>query len=126
VILIKLADRLHNMRTLDGLARDKQLKIASETLFLYAPLAHRLGLYNIKSELEDLALKVQGTRVYADIEERLKKGESVRKRFISRFILPIREAWNAKGWNSRSRAGPRASQHLQQDAEEARHLRRGV
>jgi hypothetical protein len=97
VILIKLADRLHNMRTLDGLPREKQLKIASETLFLYAPLAHRLGLYAIKSELEDLALKYTEPAVYADIEERLKKGESVRKRFISRFILPIREALEREG-----------------------------
>jgi guanosine-3',5'-bis(diphosphate) 3'-pyrophosphohydrolase len=97
VILIKLADRLHNMRTLDGLPREKQLKIASETLFLYAPLAHRLGLYAIKSELEDLALKYKEPAVYADIEERLKKGESVRKRFISRFILPIREALEREG-----------------------------
>ena len=92
VILIKLADRLHNMRTLESMSREKQLKIASETLFLYAPLAHRLGLYNIKSELEDLSLRAKEPTVYHDIEQRLKKGESVRRRFISRFILPIREA----------------------------------
>ncbi|MCB0767838.1 MAG: bifunctional (p)ppGpp synthetase/guanosine-3',5'-bis(diphosphate) 3'-pyrophosphohydrolase [Flavobacteriales bacterium] len=99
VILVKLADRLHNMRTLDSMARDKQLKIASETLFLYAPLAHRLGLYNIKSELEDLALKFKEPVIYADISQRLKKGEAVRRRFISRFILPIREAMDKEGFN---------------------------
>ncbi|HNR55326.1 MAG TPA: bifunctional (p)ppGpp synthetase/guanosine-3',5'-bis(diphosphate) 3'-pyrophosphohydrolase [Flavobacteriales bacterium] len=99
VILVKLADRLHNMRTLESMARDKQLKIASETLFLYAPLAHRLGLYNIKSELEDLALKFKEPQIYADISQRLKKGEAVRRRFISRFILPIREAMDKEGFN---------------------------
>ena len=108
VILIKLADRLHNMRTLDGLAREKQLKIASETLFLYAPLAHRLGLYAIKSELEDLALKYKEPAVYADIEEKLKKGESVRKRFISRFILPIREALEKEGLEFEIKGRPKS------------------
>ncbi|HEX2616127.1 MAG TPA: HD domain-containing protein, partial [Flavobacteriales bacterium] len=98
VILIKLADRLHNMRTLDSMARDKQLKIASETLFLYAPLAHRLGLYNIKSELEDLSLKFKEPVIYAEIQEKLQKGEAVRKRFISRFTLPIREALDREGF----------------------------
>lgn len=92
VILIKLADRLHNMRTLGSMARDKQLKIASETSYLYAPLAHRLGLYNIKSELEDLSLKYTEPEIYEEISAKLKKGEAVRKRFISRFIVPIREA----------------------------------
>ena len=92
VILIKLADRLHNMRTLDSMARDKQLKIASETSYLYAPLAHRLGLYNIKSELEDLSLKFTEPEIYNEISTKLKKGEAVRKRFISRFIVPIRKA----------------------------------
>jgi GTP pyrophosphokinase len=108
VILIKLADRLHNMRTLEGMARDKQLKIASETLFLYAPLAHRLGLYSIKSELEDLALKFKEPDVYADIEQRLKKGEAVRKRFISRFMLPIRESLDREGFTYEIKGRPKS------------------
>lgn len=108
VILVKLADRLHNMRTLDSMARDKQLKIASETLFLYAPLAHRLGLYNIKSELEDLSLKFKEPTIYADISQRLKKGEAVRKRFISRFILPIREAMDKEGFAYEIKGRPKS------------------
>lgn len=90
VILIKIADRLHNMRTLGMMRRDKQLKIASETLFLYAPLAHRLGLYNIKSELEDLSFKYKSPTLYNDIENRIKAGEEERKKFIKQFIAPIR------------------------------------
>lgn len=89
VILIKLADRLHNMRTLDSMKREKQLKIASETLYLYAPLAHRLGLYAIKSELEDLGLKYTEPEIYHEIEQKLKKTQAVRTRFINRFVLPI-------------------------------------
>lgn len=92
VILIKLADRLHNMRTLDHMAREKQLKIASETLFLYAPLAHRLGLYYIKTELEDLSLKFKEPETYDDIVNRLQKTQAVRTRFINAFTLPIRRA----------------------------------
>lgn len=91
VILIKLADRLHNMRTLDWMKRDKQLKIASETLFLYAPLAHRLGLNAIKTELEDLGLKYTEPEVYDDIAQKLRDTEPERKRFISKFIQPIKE-----------------------------------
>ncbi len=126
VILVKLADRLHNMRTLESMARDKQLKIASETLFLYAPLAHRLGLYNIKTELEDLSLKFKEPEIYAEIEQKLKKGEAVRKRFISRFTLPIREA-GPRGLSIRDQgAAQEHPQHLQQDAEEERDLRGGV
>ena len=108
VILIKLADRLHNMRTLDSMVRDKQLKIGSETLFLYAPLAHRLGLYSIKSELEDLALKFKEPTVYLDIEQKLKKGEAVRKRFISRFTLPIRESLDKEGFTYEIKGRPKS------------------
>ncbi len=108
VILIKLADRLHNMRTLDSMEREKQLKIASETLFLYAPLAHRLGLYNIKSELEDLALKFKEPEIYGEIEGKLKKGEAVRKRFISRFTLPIRESLDKEGFTYEIKGRPKS------------------
>ncbi|MEO8069323.1 MAG: bifunctional (p)ppGpp synthetase/guanosine-3',5'-bis(diphosphate) 3'-pyrophosphohydrolase [Flavobacteriales bacterium] len=108
VILIKLADRLHNMRTLDSLTRDKQLKIASETLFLYAPLAHRLGLYNIKNELEDLALKYKEPEVFEEISTKLKKSEPVRKRFISRFALPIGAALEREGFGYEVKGRPKS------------------
>lgn len=98
VILIKLADRLHNMRTLDHMTRDKQLKIASETMFMYAPLAHRLGLYHIKTELEDLALKYKQPEEYEDIVNRLQKTQAVRTRFINQFTLPIRRALDEQGF----------------------------
>ena len=98
VVLIKLADRLHNMRTLDSMAPDKQLKIASETKFLYAPLAHRLGLYSIKSELDDLAFKYTEPDVYKSIESSLKSTQDVRNRFIRRFTHPIREALLHEGY----------------------------
>jgi GTP pyrophosphokinase len=83
------------MRTLDHMRRDKQLKIASETMYLYAPLAHRLGLFNIKSELEDLALRYVDPDVYTEIEQKLQKSKEVRDRFISSFIAPVRRALNA-------------------------------
>jgi len=89
VILIKLADRLHNMRTLDSMKRDKQLKIASETLYLYAPLAHRLGLNAIKTELEDLGLKYTEIEVYEDINQKLINTQRERNRYINKFSLPI-------------------------------------
>lgn len=97
VILIKLADRLHNMRTLDSMQRDKQLKIASETLYLYAPLAHRLGLNAIKTELEDLGLKYTEPENYNNIEQKLKETEPERKKFISKFIIPIKEILEEQG-----------------------------
>ncbi len=97
VILIKLADRLHNMRTLDSMARDKQLKIASETSYLYAPLAHRLGLYAIKSELEDLSLKYTEPEVYEEIQRKLNKTKDVRARFIRKFSIPIKQELSDSG-----------------------------
>jgi len=108
VILVKLADRLHNMRTLESMARDKQLKIASETIYLYAPMAHRLGLYSIKSELEDLSLKFKEPTVYEEISQKLKKGEAVRKRFISRFTLPIRESLDREGFSYEIKGRPKS------------------
>ncbi len=97
VILIKLSDRLHNMRTLDAMPRDKQLKIASESLYLYAPLAHRLGLYAIKSELEDLALKYTEPEIYNSIVTKLASSETERTSFINKFIYPIKKELSLKG-----------------------------
>ena len=91
VMLIKLADRLHNMRTLDSMPREKQLKIASETSFLYAPLAHRLGLYAIKSELEDLAMKYIEPEIYNNITSLISRYKDERERFIQDFTQPIRK-----------------------------------
>ncbi len=92
VILIKLADRLHNMRTVDALPPKKQLKVAHETLYLFAPLAHRLGFYAIKSELEDLALRTTDPEIYFTISQKLKDTAEKRKKFIQKFNLPIRRA----------------------------------
>ncbi|MBC8510697.1 MAG: bifunctional (p)ppGpp synthetase/guanosine-3',5'-bis(diphosphate) 3'-pyrophosphohydrolase [Cryomorphaceae bacterium] len=91
VILIKLSDRLHNMRTLDAMHKAKQLKIASETLYLYAPLAHRLGLYSIKTEMEDLGLKFTKPEVYKAIAVGLKDTKEERKKYIGKFCKPIKE-----------------------------------
>lgn len=89
VILIKLADRLHNMRTLGSMARNSQLKISHETIYIYAPLAHRLGLFQIKSELEDLYLKYTEPEAYKDIASRLNTSQVARKKLIDSFMRPI-------------------------------------
>ena len=91
VILIKLADRLHNMRTLDALSPEQQIKIAGETVYLYAPLAHRLGFYSIKQELEDLSLKYRHPKIYLDIVNFLKDSEEKRKKSVEEFMIPIRQ-----------------------------------
>ncbi|EHQ29863.1 RelA/SpoT family protein [Mucilaginibacter paludis] len=89
VILIKLADRLHNMRTMEFMPRDKQLKLSSETVYLYAPLAHRLGLYAIKSELEDLSMKYTERETYQFIKTKLNEKKAEREKFIHSFIQPV-------------------------------------
>src|SRR5689334_13499945 len=91
VILIKLADRLHNMRTLDSMKLEKQLKISSETVYVYAPLAHRMGLYNIKTELEDLAMKYLEPGTYKEIAKKLAETKRERTRFINEFIKPLQD-----------------------------------
>jgi GTP pyrophosphokinase len=91
VILIKLADRLHNMRTLDSVKRENQLKISSETVYVYGPLAHRMGLYNIKTEMEDLAMKYLEPDTYREIVQKLAETKRERTRYINEFIKPLKE-----------------------------------
>ncbi|WP_234110416.1 RelA/SpoT family protein [Chryseobacterium sp. R2A-55] len=99
VILIKIADRLHNMRTLENMQPEKQKKIASETVYIYAPLAHRLGLYNIKSELEDLSLKFNNPDVYFDIAEKLELAKESREKYIEEFKKEVSEQLIEEGLN---------------------------
>ena len=91
VILIKIADRLHNMRTLQALPESKRITISAETIYLFAPLAHRLGLYAIKTELEDLSLKYRHPQIYNDIVNKISENEKRRQLFINKFSLPIIE-----------------------------------
>jgi guanosine-3',5'-bis(diphosphate) 3'-pyrophosphohydrolase len=100
VILIKLADRLHNMRTMEFMPRDKQLKLSSETVYLYAPLAHRLGLYAIKSELEDLSMKYMERETYQFIKNKLNEKKAEREKFIRDFIEPVKKVLEGQGLNS--------------------------
>ncbi len=99
VILIKLADRLHNMRTLDSMSRSAQLKNSSETIYIYSPLAHRLGLYSIKSELDDLYLKYTDNRSYKMVSKKLSETKSSRDNFIRSFIRPIRNKLSSYNLN---------------------------
>ncbi|MCH5214430.1 MAG: bifunctional (p)ppGpp synthetase/guanosine-3',5'-bis(diphosphate) 3'-pyrophosphohydrolase [Muribaculaceae bacterium] len=97
VVLVKMADRLHNMRTLQFVRPEKQLKVAGETLYIYAPLAHRLGLHKIKSEFEDLAFRYEHPQEYAEIKEMLKATEEERKAIVEEFIAPVKEKLDAAG-----------------------------
>ena len=92
VILIKIADRLHNMRTLGAMPINKQIKITGETIYLFAPLAHRLGLYAIKTELEDLCMKYRFPQQYAEIKQKLADTDANRREYIEKFCAPIKEA----------------------------------
>ena len=108
VILIKIADRLHNMRTLESMPRNSQLKISSETIYLYAPLAHRLGLYSIKTELEDLYLKYTEPEVFRDIANKIQQTKATRNRFIKEFVEPIDESLNNAGFNYTIKGRPKS------------------
>lgn len=99
VILIKIADRLHNMRTLDSMQPDKQKKIAAETVYIYVPLAHRLGFYNIKSELEDLSLKYNFPKIYNEISEKLIVAKEKREQYVQKFIQLVSEKLEEEGLN---------------------------
>jgi GTP pyrophosphokinase len=97
VILIKLADRLHNMQTMDGMSEYKQAKIASETLYIYAPLAHRLGLYNIKTQLEDLGLKYTEPEVYSDIVSKIKETKEEQDAYIKSISEILSQSMTNEG-----------------------------
>lgn len=98
VVLIKMADRLHNMRTLGSLSPEKQFKIAGETLYVYAPLAHRLGLFKIKTELEDLAFRFEHPQKYQEIMDLVSESEEERKRLVEEFTTPIRKKLDDAGF----------------------------
>lgn len=101
VIMIKLADRLHNMRTMDAMPTHKQLQISSETMFIYAPIAHRLGLYRIKSELEDLCMKYTQRKMYKEIAHKLTATKGKREKYIQEFIDPIKKRLEEHGLKCR-------------------------
>ena len=108
VIIIKIADRLHNMQTMDAMRPDKQRKISSETLYIYAPLAHRMGLYNIKTELEDLSLKYTEPEVYADIKNKIKESKEQQDKYIRDFKKVIQDSLDNEGLNCTIQGRPKS------------------
>ncbi|NNK88148.1 MAG: bifunctional (p)ppGpp synthetase/guanosine-3',5'-bis(diphosphate) 3'-pyrophosphohydrolase [Flavobacteriaceae bacterium] len=108
VIIIKIADRLHNMQTLQHMREDKQVKIASETLYIYAPLAHRIGLYNIKTELEDLGLKYTEPEVYEDIANKMKESKEEQDAYIMEFSEVLESSLNKEGLNYEIKGRPKS------------------
>jgi GTP pyrophosphokinase len=99
VILIKIADRLHNMQTMDAMPTHKQVKISSETLYIYAPLAHRLGLYNIKTELEDLGLKYTEPEVFNDIVTKIKESKQEQQKYLETFAETLKKGLDKENFN---------------------------
>jgi guanosine-3',5'-bis(diphosphate) 3'-pyrophosphohydrolase len=108
VIIIKIADRLHNMQTMDSMRPDKQEKIASETLYIYAPLAHRIGLYNIKTELEDLGMKYTEPDVYDDILEKMQESKKEQDEYIKVFSKVIVDSLDKEGLNYDIKGRPKS------------------
>ncbi len=108
VIIIKIADRLHNMQTMDAMRADKQSKIASETLYIYAPLAHRMGLYNIKTELEDLSLKYTEPDVYKDIASKITESKAQQDQYIKDFKKVIEDSLDEEGLNYEIKGRPKS------------------
>ncbi|SFN85664.1 GTP pyrophosphokinase [Bizionia echini] len=108
VIIIKIADRLHNMQTMDSMRADKQIKIASETLYIYAPLAHRIGLYNIKTELEDLGLKYTEPDVYFDILHKIKESKEEQDLYIKEFSQVISTSLDKEQLNYEIKGRPKS------------------
>ena len=108
VIIIKIADRLHNMQTMDVMPQHKQIKIASETLYIYAPLAHRIGMYNIKTELEDLGLKYTEPEVYNEIQQRVQENLESQEQFIDRFIKLTKKHLRREGLSCKIEGRPKS------------------
>ena len=108
VIIIKIADRLHNMQTMDSMRPDKQEKIASETLYIYAPLAHRIGLYNIKTELEDLGMKYTEPEIYNDILEKMQESKQEQDEYINAFSKVIEDSLDKEGLNYEIKGRPKS------------------
>jgi len=108
VIIIKIADRLHNMQTMDAMRPDKQVKIASETLYIYAPLAHRIGLYNIKTELEDLGLKYTEPEVYNDIFKKIKDSKEQQDAYIKEISRVLKSSLNKENLNYDIKGRPKS------------------
>jgi len=108
VIIIKIADRLHNMQTMDVMPRHKQVKIASETLYIYAPLAHRVGMYNIKTELEDLGLKYTEPEVYDEIQQRVQENFDSQEEFIVRFVKLTKKYLRREGLSCKIEGRPKS------------------
>jgi len=108
VIIIKIADRLHNMQTMDSMPAHKQVKIASETLYIYAPMAHRIGLYNIKTELEDLGLKYTEPEVYHDILSKIKESKEEQDQYIETFSKVIKDSLDTENLDYQIKGRPKS------------------